>query len=160
MWQKPNIGEHKCNVDAAIFKEKGIFGLGLCVRNDKGEFVKAKSMWFYGVPTPHEAEAKGLLEALKWMASLNLYKVTFELDCKSVVDGILEDKIPFTEFGCILATCKDSLKFFQNYGVSFIRRQANNIAHSLAKASRFCASHHVFYYIPTCISNLILNQMK
>lgn len=102
-WKKPNIGEYKCNIDGAIFKDRGIFGIGLCVKDHTGAFVKAKSLWFPGIPTPQEAEAKGLLEALNWMTHLNFDNVTLELDCKAIVDGILGDKTPSTDFGCILA---------------------------------------------------------
>lgn len=41
VWHKPDRGEFMCNVDVAIFAEEGCYGIGICVRNDKGAFVKA-----------------------------------------------------------------------------------------------------------------------
>jgi hypothetical protein len=31
----------KCNVDAAIFREQNCFGVGMCLRDDKGNFIGA-----------------------------------------------------------------------------------------------------------------------
>ncbi|KAL6513680.1 hypothetical protein OROHE_019540 [Orobanche hederae] len=66
-WQKPNCGELKCNLDAAIFREENKFGGGICVRDENGAFRGAKTMWFYGSPSPREAEATVLLQALHFI---------------------------------------------------------------------------------------------
>lgn len=34
-WTVPTIGELKCNVDAAIFKDVNMFSVGMCIRDDK-----------------------------------------------------------------------------------------------------------------------------
>jgi hypothetical protein len=50
--------------------------------------------------------------------------------------------------------------FFRNSHVEFIRIQANEVAHALAKAARtFLASVHLFIDIPTCIQHIIINEM-
>ncbi|PNX97978.1 60S ribosomal protein l23 [Trifolium pratense] len=63
-WRKPGTGEVKCKIDAAIFKDYGCYGVGICLRGDNGEFIAAKTTWFYGLPQPQEAEACGLREAI------------------------------------------------------------------------------------------------
>lgn len=65
-WSLPEPGSLKCNVDVALFDD-GRYGFGLCLCDDKGEFMKAKSIWFIGRPYPQEAEALGLLEAVNWL---------------------------------------------------------------------------------------------
>lgn len=62
MWSCPAVGSLKCNVDAALFDD-GRFGIGMCIRDVAGNFVKAKSSWFLGTPQSQEAEAIGLLVA-------------------------------------------------------------------------------------------------
>jgi hypothetical protein len=64
IWQPPEDGEIKCNIDAAIFKELNRHGIGMFIRNNKGEFIRAKTMWFDGTPPAMEAEALGLKEAI------------------------------------------------------------------------------------------------
>ncbi|MCI38791.1 60S ribosomal protein L23, partial [Trifolium medium] len=53
-WRKPSAKEVKCNVDAAIFKDHGCYGVGICLRGENGEFIAAKTAWFYGLPQPQE----------------------------------------------------------------------------------------------------------
>lgn len=45
------------------------------------------------------------------------------------------------------------------FSMMFIRRQANRIAHCLARMSRSYACRHVFNFPPTCIDSIIINEM-
>ncbi|AES71213.1 hypothetical protein MTR_3g071490 [Medicago truncatula] len=49
--------------------------------------------------------------------------------------------------------------FLTNSHVEFTRRQANEVAHELAKAATLGPSFHIFDESPTCISDLIFNKM-
>jgi len=49
--------------------------------------------------------------------------------------------------------------YLTNSHAEFIRRQANEVAHTLAKAATSSTSFHDFDDIPTCITNLIFNEM-
>jgi ribonuclease HI len=60
----------------------------MCIRNDQGRFVKAKTMWFDGNPPPKEAEACALKEGISWLGELEFSKVVIELDCMLVVNAI------------------------------------------------------------------------
>lgn len=44
--QKPGLDSLKCNVDAAIFEDDNKYGVGICVRDDRGIFKSGKTMWF------------------------------------------------------------------------------------------------------------------
>jgi hypothetical protein len=71
-WLPPSVEEVKCNVDAALFKENHCFGVGMCIRDYRGHFVKANTAWFDGVPTLMEAEAWGIKEAILLTSSMEL----------------------------------------------------------------------------------------
>jgi hypothetical protein len=43
-WEKPAPGEVKCNVDMAIFKDQGCYGVGMCLRDENGHFIAAKTV--------------------------------------------------------------------------------------------------------------------
>ncbi|KAK2404967.1 hypothetical protein QL285_054266 [Trifolium repens] len=160
VWRPPGQGMYKCNVDAAIFKEQNCYGAGMCIRDDKGNFIRAQTLWSYGNPLPHEAEAWGLKAAIFWLRNLGYSSVVIELDCKLVVDGIT-GKLNFrTEFGMLLYACKASLFALSNFRISFIRRQANNVAHLLARAALSFASRQEFDYIPSCIEVTLMNEMN
>jgi len=47
---------------------------------------------------------------------------------------------------------------FQNSHVEFNRRQANGVAHELARVAPSNASSHVYDNVPSCISFLIDNE--
>jgi len=46
-----------------------------------------------------------------------------------------------------------------NARVEFVRRQANGVAHSLAREAMLLASLVTYYDIPNCIETLIINEM-
>ncbi|RHN48105.1 hypothetical protein MtrunA17_Chr7g0260151 [Medicago truncatula] len=85
VWQSPNEDYVKCNVDAALFGEQRCFGIGMCLRNHQGHFIKALTKWYEGTPPPQEAEALGLRDAIIWLGHLGMSKVHTELDCKLVL---------------------------------------------------------------------------
>ena len=50
-----------------IFKYTRSYGVGICIRNHVGEFILAMTVHQVGLPSVHEAEAVGLLEAANWL---------------------------------------------------------------------------------------------
>lgn len=44
--------------------------------------------------------------------------------------------------------------------VKFIRRQANEVAHALPRVAPSLASFHYFIDIPTCIQQVLINDMN
>jgi hypothetical protein len=97
---------------------------------------------------------------ISWLQDLGFSNVVIELDCKLVVDGI-RGKLNFlTEFGTMLFACKASLSSLSNVRISFIRRQANNVAHLLARVALLFASREEFDYIPSCIEVTLMNEMS
>jgi hypothetical protein len=67
---------------------------------------------------------------------------------------------PRTDFSVLLCACKTLLMLLQNLRISFIRRQANNIIHLLARASLSFASHQEFDYVPSCIETILMNEIS
>ncbi|KAK2399385.1 hypothetical protein QL285_049205 [Trifolium repens] len=106
-----------------------------------------------------EAEAYALKEAIIWLGELGLSRVDIELDCLPVVQAINDKSSNQTEFGIIIEDCKILLANYPNFKISFIRRQANFVAHTLARASRSYASHQTFDLIPSCIVPTLMNEI-
>nr|KYP67732.1 hypothetical protein KK1_024084 [Cajanus cajan]KYP67733.1 hypothetical protein KK1_024085 [Cajanus cajan] len=156
----PQVGFIRGNVGATIFKEDNKVGFGICLRDATGSLIKAKSGWLYGVALSHEAEATTLLESICWVCDQGYTHVILELDSKQVVEDILNSNNYYSEYVHILLKCRSLLNSHLNLLVRFILRQANHVAHSLARVSRYYASSHVLYFIPTCITPLILNDIS
>jgi len=48
-WQPPEHGRMKCNVDAAFSSQRNKTGVGICIRDEDGVFVLARTVPFIGV---------------------------------------------------------------------------------------------------------------
>jgi hypothetical protein len=106
---------------------------------------------------PQETEAIGLYEALFWLRELGIQCVTIKLGCKSVVDGVVGNLTNVAEYGTIIKKCKTLLNCLQNFKISFIRRQTNLVAHTLARASWSYASSTIFNLSPKKDEDMFIN---
>ncbi|XP_058749795.1 uncharacterized protein LOC131622768 [Vicia villosa] len=106
-------------------------------------------------------EALALLASIKWVNGLGYDNMDFELDAKSVVDSVISPKPNDSNFGAVTGECNRLLSLFFRYShVKFVRRQANEVVHALAHVAPSLASFHNFTVIPTCIQNIIINDMS
>ena len=160
-WIKPRSGRFKCNIDAAFFETAKLVGIEMCIRDENDHFVLARTVCFSPLCEVHVGEALGLLSAMDWVHLLQLGTVDFEMDAKRVVDSINYSHTDVTEYGNIISNCKTLFsQFYENSCVEFVRRQANEVAHSLAKAALSSASSQILVTIPNCIEHILFNEMQ
>lgn len=82
----------------------------------------------YGIVLSHQLGARIGLQGMCCMLC-SLY-------AKFVVDGFNSKLLPCNEFGSILKACKNQFSFFScNSHFKFVRRNANKVAHSLARVT-------------------------
>ncbi|XP_045802597.1 uncharacterized protein LOC123896226 [Trifolium pratense] len=98
MWQKPNYGWYKCNVDAGFHKEISKTSAGRCLCDHMRRFVMAETTWVEGNCTILEGESIAILNALETLGQRGLSNVIFETDFKSEVDAI--HHLCASEHGC------------------------------------------------------------
>ncbi|KAK2423594.1 hypothetical protein QL285_034041 [Trifolium repens] len=158
-WEKPQQGWYKCNIDASFHRALNKTSTAWCLRDHLGRFVMAETTWLDGNYSTIEGEAKALLEAMRAMEHRRISNVIFETDAKSVVDAINSFHGGNSEFSLLVSSITNLLSFGQNFVVKFIKRQANMVAHSLARAAISWSSRCTFEAIPTCISYLVINEM-
>ncbi|XP_058746722.1 uncharacterized protein LOC131619666 [Vicia villosa] len=158
-WSPPPEGWLKCNVDAGFNKQGGTTNRGWCVRDDTGNFIFAGIAWDIGTLTILEAEALALKEAIQGAISSQLDKVIFESDSQGVVQAIDSNYKGDSEFSLIIKSINSLLQAFPNFEVKFIKRQANSVAHSLAKAANSWSRRSFIHLIPPCIEQHLINEM-
>jgi len=159
-WQKPRRGRVKCNVDASFSTSMNRCGIGICIRDEEGKFVRAKTLWFSPMCLVDVGEALGLYHAMRWVNELQLPNVDFEVDSKRVADYFNRGTGDITEFGAIMdSNIQFCSTILTNSRVEFIRRQANTVAHELARAATSSPSFRIYNDVPHCINNLIANEM-
>lgn len=84
-----------------------------------------------------EAESIGNAEALSWLKKLLVTDVTIESDSQLCVNAINRDNINLIEFGNLMQQCKSVVSSIGGVLIDFVKKQANNVAHKIAKI--FCA---------------------
>jgi len=158
-WLKLLPTTMKCNVDCALFNDNTITGYGLCFRDSTGQLVLGMSNYAFFSSSPSEAEALGLLEAIKLVVAHGYQTVTFESDCRFVVNAVNTSQVPLNEVGNIISSCRELLSFQSHFSVKFVRRQTNEVAHSIARASLSYPRPHIFNDVPSYLYHLIMNEM-
>lgn len=81
-WCRPQLGWIKVNTDAAVFMEWNTTGVGSVIRDDCGQFIRARNQKLQALYSPREVEAIGLKEALSWVKNLGYKRCVFETDAK------------------------------------------------------------------------------
>jgi ribonuclease HI len=158
-WEKPPVGWFKCNTDAGFHDGSNRASAGWILRNYMGNFVLAGTAWYRGKHSIIEGEAKALLEAMSTMEQNGFSHVIFETDSKNVVDAIHNLRLGISEFSSIICNIRNVLSQNQNFVVKFVKRQANMVAHNLARAAIVWASRYVVDVLPLCITPLVNNEM-
>lgn len=131
----------------------------MCFKDGNGSFLNAQTYWSSPKVSVDEGEALGLLQAIKWAIDLQFSNVIFELDYLIVTNSIRFPKEDMSEVGAIVQECRDLLGSKSNFVVKFVMRQANVVAHSLARVATSSPSLHIFDSCPTCIADTIANEM-
>jgi len=140
-WTKLAYGRYKCNIDASFSDSLNMVGIGICIRDDQGEFVMAKTNCFSPLCDVDVGKAIGLHTTLQWVADLHYDHVDFVLDSKSVIERFNSNLVDSSELGCIIQACRQLFDCnFQNSHVEFNRRQANGVTHELARVAPSHAS--------------------
>jgi hypothetical protein len=129
-WTKPTYDRYKCNIDASFSSSLNMVGIGICLRDDHGDFVMVKTDCFSPLCDVDVGEDVGLHTTFQWLVALHYDIVDFALDSKIVVDCFNSNLEHSSELGCIIHACRQLFACnFQNSHVEFNRRQDNEVAH-------------------------------
>jgi hypothetical protein len=160
VWKCPQHGRLKCKLDASFSDSLNRTGIGMCIRDAEGTFVLAKTLNFSPKCSVPLGEALGLLYVFQWLRDLGLDYIDFASDSKMVIDTFHHQRPDVTEFGQVMSTTRSFFtSSFTNSRVEFNRRQANEVAHALARVAPFSASPTIYIDVPHCIEHIIINEM-
>ena len=95
-----------------------------------------------------EEETIRAREALSWVKQLGFQNVRMEIDAKYVAMSLCSKKEYRSEYDSLIGECSSILSNEDGFSVHFVRRQANEIAHVLAKLSCSLASLMVWHKQP------------
>jgi ribonuclease HI len=122
-------------------------------------FVSAGTSWLEGSCSVIEGEAIALLDALHQLEQRGVSHVIVETDSKSLVDAIQHLRDGDSEFSRIVRNINTVLLANPNFLVRFVKRQANLVAHNLARAASSWPRRCYFESVPLCITTILSNEM-
>ncbi|XP_073126761.1 uncharacterized protein [Henckelia pumila] len=134
-WIKPPRQFLKCNVDAAIFNSPPRMGFGCIIRDSMGEAIAAVHGCFPGVFDPRTAEALSIREALSWLKDLSYSDIMVESDALTLIEALKKRSPDDSYVGLIIEDCRFLALELNSCSFVFVRRSANQAAHTLAKAA-------------------------
>ncbi|KAK9994125.1 hypothetical protein SO802_023828 [Lithocarpus litseifolius] len=135
-WIPPLPGKYKVNIDAVVFKEQGCCGVGVVIRNDKGQLMGAmsKRVEFPWGALEAEAKAAEMGVCLAW--DLGLKDIEVEGDSLLVAQALKGSTPPALPILKIVEGVKWYLRKFSSWTVVHTRRINNVAAHLLANSAR------------------------
>ncbi|PWA73584.1 hypothetical protein CTI12_AA146360 [Artemisia annua] len=150
VWKKPQVDMIKFNCDAAWQKESGKVGLGFVARNCNGDVLISGAKSEAYANSPIEAEAKAIWWATIHARNRGYSNVVFESDSLSLINALRNRSVPLE----IVSMFADILSKSGDFNIcewSFVRREGNMVAHSIASWALGCTSNVILEgEVPTC----------
>jgi hypothetical protein len=76
-----------------------------------------------------------------------------------VVNAIHALRVGTSEFSSLIHNINNVLTTNSNFVVKFVKRQANMVAHSLARTAVLWYNRNIIELLPHCIATLLNNEM-
>ncbi|XP_062109606.1 uncharacterized protein LOC133821152 [Humulus lupulus] len=143
-WKPPDMTWLKVNVDAGVQKEDGSWRLAAVARNWRGQVQRARLKVLRSRVEPIVAELWAILEGIKLGGDLNGACFGVESDCLGAVSAISKPSPGIFDWDGVLDSISSLALVSNCRGVSFVCREANRLAHCLAKSSQVLGSSAVW----------------
>ena len=135
-WELSVGSSYKINFDAVVFAEINASGVGVIVRNDKGEAMAVLSASGPPVQDSEEVEVLACRRALEFTVEAGFTELVLEGDNSTVMKSITSPQPNMSHLGHVYEDIKCIATSLCRLEVSFVKRSANAMAHALAKHAR------------------------
>jgi ribonuclease HI len=161
MWKKPISDVVKINVDAAFQAETLSGATGAIARDGRGNFIAAATWFVPHVVGVDSAEMTAIRNGLYLAERIGCNKVIIESDSSFVAEAVQQPDTYVGSDVAMVLECKQLAMDFASVSYTQCPREANEVAHSLAKNS-FSEKSSLFWesVIPDFISHSIVNDMS
>lgn len=156
IWQVPKADYVKVNWNASLDLKRKRMGMGIVIRDEKGEALVAACDQKKHVQDPLVAECHALWKALELCNELNFQKVMLEGDAKNIVSAVNSEEEDLSCVGFIVDDIRSVFRNRPNWSLHFAHRERNIVAHTLAKeALKFEEAKIWIEEVPSVIVNCL-----
>ena len=155
---RPLVGElYKTNFDRAVFRESGEAGIGVVVRDAKGEVIAALAEKITFPGTVEMLEALAARRAVKFVVELGISLSKFEGNLEVVHRALQAADRCHLSIGQIIKDILSIVGSLRTFSFSHTRRQGNYVAHDLAKRAIVSFPLLVWMeHVPSNIEQLVI----
>ena len=132
-WQPPGEGLYKINYDGAVFNESGEAGIGIIVRDARGEVIAALAEKLIYPGSVVVLESLAARRAVSFAMELGLSSSIIEGDSEVVFKALRNSDWHHSSIGEIVKDIVSIVGSSRTFSFSHTRRQGNKSAHALAK---------------------------
>jgi ribonuclease HI len=132
-WSCPDPRQLKLNVDASFFLDDRARATGAVIRDFQGNFIAANCRFLPHVASAEMAEAMAMKEGLALAASLGCSVNHAESDSSDTIEACIGTDTWWSQSEAIYADCTDLATEIGEVKFSPISREANKVAHELAR---------------------------
>jgi ribonuclease HI len=132
-WIKPNSREVKLNVDASFTHDLHAGALGAVLRDFEGKNLAGRMVYLSHVGSSQMAEALAMKEGLALANEMGVSNLIAESDSLETVEACSGDQQWHNESAAIFADCVDLVASIGNVSFAQCPREANMVAHNLAR---------------------------
>lgn len=141
-WIKPELGKLKCNCDAAVHQD-GIIGMGFVVRDHEGNIRLAGKNEMRAEGSTTLLEGLAMRYALQMISQYHISVEYVESDNLSLVESVLGHQKPEVYVDIITQDIRNLATSVDNPKFKYVQRQANKVAHHLARGPKLISINHV-----------------
>ena len=135
-WKPPPDPVFKLNFDAAIFSELNGSGVGVIIRNCKGEVMAAMTAKGPPVGGSEEAEILACRRALEFAIDAGFTDLIVEGDNAAVMSSLSSSGADLSRLGHIIQDIQCLANEIRWVCFSHVKRGANSVAHVLARHAK------------------------
>ena len=136
LWEPPVGLIYKVNVDVAVFAEINTSGIGVVVRNERGEVMVSLVAEGPLMQDSEEVEVLACRKVLEFVVDAGFMDLLLEGDNMSVMKSITSIRSNRSRLGHIYEDIHCIAVGFRSFSFNFVKHSADSVAHSLAKFAR------------------------
>ena len=119
-----------------MFRDDNLAGAGVIVQNENGRVIASMAESFQLPFSVTIVEVIAAKKALQFAKDLGLSSIVLEGDSKITIDGLMGEDSSLAEYGHLIDEAKEIAKKLIEVEFNHVQRQANNVAHNIARHAR------------------------